>query len=77
MLCRPSGGCEDIKKLLGAYGNNVICETKYDGERTQIHYDKGKITLFSRNAEQQNVNYPELTAQILEYLKVYILLHLY
>ena len=70
MLCRPTGGCEDIKKLLGAFGNKVICETKYDGERTQIHYNKGEITLFSRNAEQQNVNYPELTEEIKEYLKV-------
>ena len=36
---------------------DLIAEIKYDGERTQIHYNKGEINLFSRNCESQNTKF--------------------
>ena len=33
---------------------DLILEVKYDGERTQIHYNNGEVNLFSRNFESQN-----------------------
>jgi len=33
---------------------DIIAEIKYDGERTQIHYQNGEVNLFSRNFESQN-----------------------
>ena len=33
---------------------DIIAEVKYDGERTQIHYDNGEVNLFSRNFDSQN-----------------------
>ena len=34
----------DEEKLI-----DIIVEIKYDGERTQIHYENGKVNLYSRN----------------------------
>lgn len=33
---------------------DIIAEVKYDGERTQIHYENGEVNLFSRNFDSQN-----------------------
>lgn len=33
---------------------DLIAEVKYDGERTQVHYQNGQVNLFSRNFESQN-----------------------
>ena len=34
--------------------SDLIVEVKYDGERTQIHFENGKVNLFSRNFDSQN-----------------------
>lgn len=69
MLCKPSGNLPEIRKSLSVLGNSVICENKYDGERTQIHYSKGEIKMFSRNSEPQIENYKELSTKLLEFFK--------
>lgn len=49
----------------------ILAEYKYDGERTQIHFDGQKVNLFSRNFELQNLKYFELHKQLENYfLKV-------
>lgn len=43
----------------------AILDYKYDGLRVQIHNEKGKVTLFSRNLENITKQFPE----VVEYIK--------
>ena len=51
MVGRPAKSVEEVLKEMKP---DLICEIKYDGERTQIHYNDGEINLFSRNFDNQN-----------------------
>lgn len=47
MLAKPTRGIGDI---LSRFENKrLTCEYKYDGLRGQVHYNEGKIQIFSRN----------------------------
>lgn len=60
MKARSIDTLEDIFKVMSKYDGKVLCEIKYDGERAQIHYEKGKIFSFSRNFELQNEKFQNL-----------------
>jgi DNA ligase-1 len=38
----------------------VICESKYDGTRVQIHYSRGQVRTFTRNLDESSNQFPEL-----------------
>jgi ATP-dependent DNA ligase len=38
MLCKSEGSLEDLRETLLKSKNDFLCETKYDGERTQVKY---------------------------------------
>lgn len=57
MVGRPVKNAAEALKTLTKKSEthaDLIAEIKYDGERTQIHYQNGKINLFSRNFDSQN-----------------------
>jgi len=56
-LCQRLPNAEEMIKKMG----EVEVEPKYDGVRTQIHFQKGKPTSsYSRNLENTTAMYPEL-----------------
>lgn len=67
MLGRPASNVAEVASMLSG---KVLCETKYDGERTQLHYDDHGLIMFSRNAERQNDKYPDLARDLAEHLSV-------
>lgn len=56
---------KDIKESFEISGKPALIDFKYDGLRIQIHNDKGKITLFSRNLDDITKQFPE----VVEYIK--------
>lgn len=58
MLAKPT---KAISEVLDRFeGKKFTCEYKYDGERAQVHYSDGKLSVFSRNSEDMSVKYPDL-----------------
>lgn len=58
MLAKPT---KAISEVLDRFeGKKFTCEYKYDGERAQVHYHDGKLSVFSRNSEDMSVKYPDL-----------------
>ncbi|CDW85574.1 dna ligase [Stylonychia lemnae] len=58
-----------MDKFLEKEGKNkFLAEFKYDGERTQIHFDGEKVTLYSRNFEMQDKKFQLLKNQLQQYL---------
>lgn len=58
MLAKPT---KAISEVLDRFeGKKFTCEYKYDGERAQVHYYDGKLSVFSRNSEDMSVKYPDL-----------------
>lgn len=58
MLAKPT---KAISEVLDRFeGKKFTCEYKYDGERAQVHYSNGKLSVFSRNSEDMSVKYPDL-----------------
>lgn len=58
MLAKPT---KAITEVLDRFeGKQFTCEYKYDGERAQVHYYNGKLSVFSRNSEDMSVKYPDL-----------------
>ena len=56
---------KDAKSALERVGRPAQAEYKYDGFRIQVHKDKNKILLFTRNLENVTTQFPE----IVEYIK--------
>lgn len=55
MVGRPFKSAAEVLAHFSKRGPiDLIAEIKYDGERTQIHYENGEVNLFSRNFESQN-----------------------
>lgn len=68
MLAKPT---KAIGEVLDRFeGKAFVCEYKYDGERAQVHFVKGKdgkkdmISVFSRNSENMSVKYPDIVEQL-------------
>jgi len=57
-LARPTTG---IKVIFERFADTPFtCEYKYDGFRGQIHYNKKKTQIFSRNLEDMTETYPDI-----------------
>lgn len=70
MLARPVASVAQVLQVLQGFEDEVIVETKYDGERLLIHYSNRRISLYSRNSELRNVKYNTLLTPLLELLEV-------
>ncbi len=57
MLCQR---VHNLKELEEKIGFPLAVETKYDGERIQIHKDGSKITLYSRRLENISAQFPDI-----------------
>lgn len=57
MLAKPLERLED----LGAAAD-WIAEDKYDGIRSQVHFDSGRVQIFSRGMEDVTYSFPEIVA---------------
>jgi len=63
MLAEPSKSFQEVEERYQKH--SVFAEEKYDGERAQIHFCKGKVHIFSRNGENSTEKWPEIV-QMLE-----------
>jgi DNA ligase 1 len=62
-LAHPTNGITVILDRL--QGKRFTSEYKYDGERAQIHYEKGKgFQIFSRNSETHTGKYPDVISML-------------
>ena len=64
MLAKPT---RSVGEVLGRFtGIQFTAEYKYDGERAQIHIDKGGeiIEIYSRNSEHMTEKYPDVLATL-------------
>ena len=56
MLAKPLDRLEQL-----ANPNEWLIEDKYDGIRSQVHFDSGRVAIFSRGMEDVTAAFPELT----------------
>lgn len=68
---RPAGDISNILEMFKKFDGNILCEVKYDGERSQIHFDKETdiIQCFSRNFE----NHTDKNKNLLNELKTHLI----
>ncbi len=56
MLARPLEAVEDLPEP-----QEWFVEDKYDGIRSQVHFDHGRVAIFTRGLEETTAAFPELT----------------
>lgn len=56
MLAKPLDRLEDI-----ADPSDWVIEDKYDGIRSQVHFDSGQVRIFSRGMDDISSSFPEIT----------------
>ena len=62
MLAKPM---KSIQMIFQRFENmKFTCEYKYDGLRGQIHFENGKVSIFSRNLENMTQTYPDIVTYI-------------
>ncbi len=59
----------DAKTILEKFGGEAHVQYKYDGFRTQLHKDKDKVRIFSRNLEETTAMFPELIEAVKKQIK--------
>ncbi|KAJ2602802.1 ATP-dependent DNA ligase Cdc17 [Coemansia sp. RSA 1721] len=71
MLAKIEKAAGDILRRFE--GKPFTCEFKYDGERSQIHFmrenEKVECVIFSRNAENNTVKYPDIASSVQEFAR--------
>ncbi|EGR33971.1 hypothetical protein IMG5_028790 [Ichthyophthirius multifiliis] len=67
MLAKPT---KSIKIILNRFKDiKFTCEFKYDGLRGQIHFQEGKVSIFSRNLENMTETYPDIVKFVQDHIK--------
>lgn len=75
MLGRAAKSADEVVQMFTTKGyKQAVVDFKYDGERTQIHYDPNevkdkKVRMFSRNFESQDAKFSRLKQQLEEILE--------
>ncbi|HET7711140.1 MAG TPA: hypothetical protein VFL80_04360, partial [Thermoanaerobaculia bacterium] len=61
MLAQPE---EDPAEIVAALGSGAIADDKYDGIRAQIHFDGGRVRVYSRTLDDVTHRFPEIAAAV-------------
>ncbi len=61
---------QDPVEILNKLGGKALADYKYDGERAQIHLDKGDVRIFSRRMEDITLQYPDVVEMVKSYVNL-------
>jgi DNA ligase-1 len=70
-LGRPGMDLKLFIETIQRSAQSIFVETKYDGERSQIHYDGKQILMGSRSLQDQTPLYEKLKSQIFDEIEIH------